>query len=616
MPHCMIKTGLLWARFLWSVWLFFLLCASLPAVGYGQQAAYIKEVPASPELLRVRTLIRSNVLELAQRIMEQQGPALLPSGEWLNWERQLWALYQTTGNWQKLYDRVQGIPPAFPAAIRLEGEQQAIGALVALGDGARARRLLRRQLLSTSISERDKSALRRQVIESYLVDQLVAEANVSARLYQQDFRAQDKSWLLLAARIALQSGEPDEAVNLLAPVDEPEARLLRTYARLKNNTLSPSQVIENGRQFRDQKAYKNMQRAVLAMMVNAAQISGPGVEQIDLLEQYLDTAVGHDELLNRAMPRYGVTDLVKAYSVVAVNQANRAGYLAGEENTWIDFARLIPTEQGQLRRSVWSHISVTANNPVIRQLGIDNFINAAIDSDRTSILHDLFGDGAILGPLELAPATALRLSNVAIEKGDVQLAADANANVSGPPPGMEFADWLIYTGRIAIIAGRHEEGASQLEKWVNGFERLTPEQTDSILQPVFDLQTVNQHALAIPLLLKIDKRSPGGKYTREIAFWIAESYSATKQHIKAADYFLFSAMQKENGFDQWGESARFRAADALLEGNLFSDARTLFEDLLERAGEEQRKQSLQQKLQQLWLRESSLQPSQNSVPQS
>ena len=316
------------------------------------------------------------------------------------------------------------------------------------------------------------------------------------------------------------------------------------------------------------------------------------------------------------MPRYGVTDLVKAYSVVAVNQANRAGYLAGEENTWIDFARLIPTEQGQLRRSVWSHISVTANNPVIRQLGIDNFINAAIDSDRTSILHDLFGDGAILGPLELAPATALRLSNVAIEKGDVQLAADANANVSGPPPGMEFADWLIYTGRIAIIAGRHKEGASQLEKWVNGFERLTPEQTDSILQPVFDLQTVNQHALAIPLLLKIDKRSPGGKYTREIAFWIAESYSATKQHIKAADYFLFSAMQKENGFDQWGESARFRAADALLEGNLFSDARTLFEDLLERAGEEQRKQSLQQKLQQLWLRESSLQPSQNSVPQS
>jgi hypothetical protein len=555
-------------------------------------------------------------LELAQKIMEQQGPALLPSGEWLNWERQIWALYKATGSWQKLYDRVQGVPPAFPSVVRLEAEQQAIEALIALSEGTRARRLLRKQLLSTSISERDKSSLRRQVIESYLADQLIAEANVSARMYQQDFRAQDKNWLLLGARIALQSGEPDDAVNLLAPVDEPEARLLRTYARMKNTTLPPAQAIENGRRFLEQDVYDNSQRAVLAMMVTAAQVSGPGIEQVDLLEQYLDTKPSQNESLTRALPRYGVSDLIKAYTAVATAQANKAGYLAGEENTWVDFARLIPAEQGQLKRSVWIHISITANNSAIRQLGIDNFVNAAIDSGRTSVLHHLFGEGAILGALALAPSTALRLSNVAIEQGDVELAADANANVSGPPPGMQFTDWLIYTGRISIIAGRHQQGADHLNKWIASFDRLTPEQTDSILQPVFDLQTVNQHQLAIPLLEKIDKRSPGGKYTREIAFWIAESYSATKQHIKAADYFLFSAMQKENGFDQWGESAKFRAADALLEGNLFTDARTLFEDLLKRATEEPRKQSLQQKLQQLWLRESSLQPTRNNAPSS
>ena len=72
-------------------------------------------------------------------------------------------------------------------------------------------------------------------------------------------------------------------------------------------------------------------------------------------------------------------------------------------------------------------------------------------------------------------------------------------------------------------------------------------------------------------------------------------------------------MQKDNGFDQWGESARYRAADALMEGNFFADARTLFEDLLDRASEDNRKQALNQKLQQLWLKESSLRSSHGNV---
>ena len=65
-------------------------------------------------------------------------------------------------------------------------------------------------------------------------------------------------------------------------------------------------------------------------------------------------------------------------------------------------------------------------------------------------------------------------------------------------------------------------------------------------------------------------------------------------------------MQKDNGFDQWGESARYRAADALLQGNFFADARTLFSDLLKRAQDENRIQALRQKVQEIWLRESSL----------
>jgi hypothetical protein len=254
---------------------------------------------------------------------------------------------------------------------------------------------------------------------------------------------------------------------------------------------------------------------------------------------------------------------------------------------------------------VWAHIVLTSRSEIVRKLGVDNYVNALIDGERTALVHHVFGEDAPLGTMILSPATGLRLSNTAIASGDVQLAANANANVSGPPPGMEFSDWLIYTGRISIIAGRYERGAAQLKKWITSFEQLTPEQSDSVLQPIFDLQTVGQHQLAIPLLEQVNSRSPGAKYRREIAFWIAESYSATRQYINAADYYLFSAMQKENGFDQWGLSARYRAAEALTEGNFFVDARTLLEDLLKRTREEARKQLLRQKIQQLWLKESS-----------
>ena len=608
------QTGHKVARFLWGTGaLLSVLVTLVPTTLSAQSPIVMQEVAASPELLRVRTLVRANVLELAEQILERQGPPLLPNGEWLNWERQLWALYRAKGSWQKLYDRVQSIPPAFPGSVQLEATQEAITALISLGQGQRARRLLRKQLLSGIVSERDKIKLRQQVIESYLADSLMMEANTSATAFQQDYRTQDSDWLLLGARIALQSGDPDRAVNLLAPLDEPQARLLRTFARLKNESMQPGQVLEVCVRFREDEEFEDLDKPILAVMVEAARNAGATVKASDLMEQYLMAIHGSDESLSRALPEYTTENLMNAYATIAQQEANRAGYLVGEEDGWVEFARQMAPEQITARSAVWAYIATRAGNSLVRQNAIDNYVNTMIDSERTALLLHLFGDGKPMGKLDLSPITGLRLSNLAIDRGDVQLAADANANVSGPPPGMDYAEWLIYTGRIAIIAGRYQEGASQLEKWIVSNQRLTPEETDKVLQAIFDLQTVDQHQLAIPLLEKVNERSPGGKYPREIAFWIAESYSATRQHIKAADYFLFSAMQKNNGFDQWGESARYRAADALMEGNLFVDARSLFEDLLQRTTEETRKQALQQKLQQLWLKESSLKPTSESA---
>ena len=209
-----------------------------------------------------------------------------------------------------------------------------------------------------------------------------------------------------------------------------------------------------------------------------------------------------------------------------------------------------------------------------------------------------------MGPLDLSADVGLYLSNLALEKGNVRLAAAVVNSLSEVPSGMNQADWVLHVARVSIIAGRYEEGANRLANWISGYDRLSPDQTDQVLQPVFDLQTVKQHHHALDLLALINPRSPSERHQREIAYWIAESYRETKQYIRAADHFLFSALKKADGYDQWGESARFQAADALMQANQVSDAKVLFEDLLSRAREESRKNALRQKLQQLLLLDS------------
>ncbi len=579
---------------------------ALPAAPAAAQDGAIPPEVASPALLRVRTLVRANVLDLAERIMERQGPPQLPNGEWLNWERQLWALYQSRGHWERLIERIQAIPPAFPAPVHEEADLVAISAYNALGDGVRSRRLLRRYLLDESISERERIPLRRQVIESYLVEGRLAEANAAARVFQADYRPQDREWLLLAARISLESGDPSGAVNLLAPLDDPAARILRLWGRIQDGSVDPQEAFERAAALAEGEAYESLQRPLLAMMTRAAGTGDKRIDQAALMERYLLADPPLEPVVYRSLPVYSVEDLVATYASIAANAANAAGLLVGEEQGWDDFARLLPVEETVMRRVVWGQIARNSDDRIARRLANDQWVNAALDGERMALVPLLFGEGLPLGDLVISPATALRLSNAAIEAGEVKLAALANSNVSGPPPGMSYGDWLLYAGRISIIAGQYDEGAERLRSWLQSQERLTPEQTDNVLQPIFDLQAVDQHAIALELLELVDARSPGGRYVREIAFWIAESHEALGEHMTAADYFLFSAMQKDNGFDQWGESARYRAADALLAGNFFSDARTLLEDLLRRAKDENRIQGLQQKLQQLWLRESNL----------
>ena len=597
------KTGLVKARFLWVLVLFFA-TTSIDRLWATSDPSDRHETAYSQQLERVQYLIRANALDLAQWILENQSPPDLPNPEWFAWERQLWALYRLRQDWTALYQRTRQIPPAFPSSIRYEAEAMAITALIALHRGRDARKLLRQHLVSSDFSV-DKKQHRRQILESYLDDSLLDEINIAMQTYQHDYRDQEEQWLILSANVYLQMGEVDRAVNLLAPIDSIDARLLRTYGRLRNGSLSPDQVISRIKTWLNDEAVKVNELNARAVLLAAYQAKGDHFALAENLEQYLivkDTQPHAKR--HAAFSDYQITDLFNSYDTLVRHELDVAGLMGADEARWRAHASRLPGTGITLKKAFYAYLIRITDKPLRKRQYINHYVRALIASEHDALISQMFGEDHLFGRLHIEPDTALILSDRALQQGDIPLAAQAIKNVIGFPETMSEADWYLHVARILIIAGEYATGAKRIRDWLGLHEQLQPEQTDLVLQPIFDLQTVKQHQLALKLLHRVNQQSLSAGHRREIAYWTAESYQATRQYLKAADYFLYSALQKGAGFDPWGESARFRAADSLMQANQFSDARRLFQDILSRTEEPGRANVIRQKLQQLWLLES------------
>ncbi len=562
--------------------------------------------PASPELLQVQTLVRAHVLELAESLLEQQGPPQVPDGAWLNWERQLWALYRVRGQWQALLERIQTIPPAFPASIVNEAQREAVRAYLALGEGHHARRILRQQLFSIAHSAWEQADLRQQIIQSYLVDGRFTDAMTAVQVFQLDYRPQDRAWLQLAGNAALQSGNPSEAIRLLAPLDDPWARVLTLRARLQEGEAAFAELMQRGEQMLQDEAYRPLQKPLLAVMVEIAGAQGALRQKVDFLEQYLLATESPDADVGLGIPRFGVDDLVRSYADLEDHWPEWAEPESSARPRWEQQKLRLQEADDLIRRSLWTGFLLDNLDMNSRQQAISQWVMAAISTDRWQLVPLLFGPGTPLGALHLTPRVGLDLSYKALAAGDYGLAARANAHVSSPPESVNVIDWWLYTARISITAGDYEDGIKRLRESILLPATLSPEYMDKALQVVFILQEADQHASAVALLALMETQSPGGKYDREIPFWQAQSHEEMGQYREAAYRYLLSALQKDSGYDEWGRSARFRAADVLRAGHFFGDARALVKDLLMRTDEPMRVAGLNQKLEQIWREEASL----------
>ncbi|MDD9812592.1 MAG: hypothetical protein OXU71_12980 [Gammaproteobacteria bacterium] len=583
--------------------------------------------PSAQELARAQALVRANALDLAQEILEARAPKLRRAAEWLAWERQLWVVYRIRGQWRELYARAA---PAlkrrarWPAAVRREARLQAVKALVELRRGADARRLIRDALADTDAPPAQHRQARRELVASYLADGAAAEAQRALQEFQAQYGTGAdpgrRDLQLLTAAVSLRGGDADAAINQLAPLDSAAARLLKLYARLANGSLSPAEVSDGARALLDAgPAAQALARPARALIAQAHRQAGARYPLADALETVLLTPPSPPSPpspLDSAgiYPQFTVDDLLDAYARIARHQAARAGLPAGDPRAWLAHARALPPALQVARRALFAHLAAATGNAgggraaEIHAAAVDGYVDEIVNVGRLGLLPQLFGGDKPLGTLSLGGRAGLRLATAAIAAGDFRLAATANAALRDFPPDVERGAWLLRAGRVDLFAGEPARGAARLDEYLESFAALDARQTDAVLQVIFDLQTLGRHRLALPLLRKVDARAPRGKHQREIAFWRAESYAGDGKQRRAAALFLHSALQAEDSFDRWGRAARFRAALALTDAGLFSDARRQLQDLLAGAASDDRRRQLRQQLQRVQLLEAGASP--------
>ena len=89
---------------------------------------------------------------------------------------------------------------------------------------------------------------------------------------------------------------------------------------------------------------------------------------------------------------------------------------------------------------------------------------------------------------------------------------------------------------------------------------------------------------------------------RELFFWKAESYSGLEEYDRAAWSYLKSAqLADQSQADLWAQSARFKAAGALVKADLYNDAQAIYTRLLRATNSASRKSVIKQELQQIRL---------------
>lgn len=579
--------------------------------------SFASEEKLSPEILEVQMIAQSGAVSLALKSIDEAQQNIEIKNNltvWLQWERERLKIYQIGKRWQSLQQRVASYDDedSLPDNFYFWAKQQQVDALLFLKLGKQARDIL----LSLIWSEKEKSEKQirihtqwlplwqKRVIKSYLVDNDKADALLAAQRYYQDYRSNEIEDRLLRARILLVNKREEEVVELLMnDTKQPEGGMLYLLAQLRSKGRPARKVLQSAlRQMRGKWASDKLKYMLWAVVAESAKRAGDKVSTTNALEFVL--AGNSDIELPAGLFEFSATSLWNAYIDYALHLGNRAQFLIGNDQQWLNAAIKAQKKEPVKARSLFAMVMLKGQSEDSRLRAAEGFLNLMQKRKRgAELITKLFLKSDFFKTLKLVPAPIrYDLINIALSRSNINLASNLMTTIKAAPDGVDEFQWQLRRARIFVLGGKPKKGSETLKKLLVQNKSFTRVQINHFLQVVFDLQTVKEHEFSYELFFSILPKINDTELQREIYYWMADSRKAQQNYAAAAQLYLRSALHAgNNGLDPWGQTARYQVAEMLAKADFLQDAHAFYEQLLKTTKEPARRAVLKHELQKLWL---------------
>jgi Arc/MetJ family transcription regulator len=540
---------------------------------------------------------------LTLKMLDQAQPGVDQNlYEWILWEQERYRILSEWAQWNDLLVRIESQPADLPEQFRQQASSYRIRAYMELGQNSTARKLLREQLWRT---EADHSSEYRQwrqlIVQTYLNEGRNDDARIAMLRLQQDFDIDDRDWIMLRARVLMQVARYDEVVSLLARRLDWESLVVRLLAEYRKG-LHSAQILWDLAQKRIE-FIKDDDRQLAGYWTVAA-IAARDLNPVNEVLA-LEARLGLDVQDSIRLDELNAGDLWEAYLKYARLVGNRAELLLGDDNSWLQLAdngvKVTPVKSRSLyalllRESRDETIKTKAANGFLRTLDLES-------SAQQVLLEQLFGLGQHFENAAQIPVQIrFQLVDLALKKGQIENATRLMSGLDRIPEGSEPLDWLLRRARVLLLGGEVAQGNEVLDQLIDSYKEPSEEDTDRILQVLFDLQTIKANDHAIRHFRKLLTLPISARQRREILFWMADSFKGLDEYERAALLYLQSAMfTGPDSMDPWAQTARFNAAEALQRAGLVDDARRIYNALLKVTKEPARRSLLRHNIQKLWL---------------
>ncbi|MCP4078307.1 MAG: hypothetical protein GY744_19240 [Gammaproteobacteria bacterium] len=525
--------------------------------------------------------------------------------EWILWEQERYSILSLWKQWDDLLVRIEGLPNDLPEQFLQQATTYQVKAYLALGQNRTARKLLREQLWKGSAaSSNEYKNWRQLVIETYLNEQRVDDARIAMLRLQQDFGLENREWILLRARVLMQAERYEETIDLLSSRLDWQSLFMKLLAEYRNKQHDAQTLWDLAKKRID--SIKDDEEQ-LASYWSIASVAAKGISPKNEVIA-LEARLSLDATDNINLYKIDADQLWEAYFRYAHLVGNRSELLVGDDQSWLNLAENAKQITPVKARSLLAYLMTHSAQAEIQQQAAVFFLQTLdlkIETNKT-LIDQLFNQSQQFSNAKTIPVEIrFQLADLALKQADIIEATRLMSGLDSIPQDTREFDWTLRQARVLLLGGKLKQGDQKLTELIAQYNNPTEQDTDHILQILFDLQILQADEQAIKHFRQLMNLGIEPRQRREILFWMGDSFKALKQYERAALLYLQSAMfAGPEAMDPWAQTARFSAAESLQKAGLVDDARRVYQSLLDITKEPGRRSVLKHNIQQLWLTQS------------